>query len=404
MLQNKLKCHQGDGMLDVKTAFSAFDDNESGVVTSAEFAHALSQLGFNLSRTQLQILLRYLDSNNDGMIDYSEFLKFFAGTCHGQGIEELDLEAEQRQRIKDSNERLEVGVRESLKRLKVGPSLRRQFRRFDRDGSGGLEYGELADMVRMLGFNITSEQQDHLWKCMSGGDPQMGARVGYAGLESFVEGLNACGAHSTQAPVSAAERQRGGAVLRRLRRAADQRRVDIAAPFRLRMCSANTLDDEEIDINGFYDRVKQLDNGKVGDVLTRQESNGLFRGAIAVDAEAQQQQRGIVSARQVLEVFVDREDLLKKWKSKSGLRSADEHGYKVALVKVLERALGSPAEGLTTCDELVRTLRQLGFARGTGGAWQLGAVADLCIASGGAAGFGPSARVDWSVFVDLLFV
>ena len=54
---------------------------------------------------------------------------------------------------------IERALREKLRRLRVGPSLRRQFRRFDRAGGGTLTRREFARAVQALGMDLARRNE-----------------------------------------------------------------------------------------------------------------------------------------------------------------------------------------------------------------------------------------------------
>jgi hypothetical protein len=60
---------------DCEEAFSQFDTNGDGVITSGEFEHFVKEvLGLNLPKSELIKLWRMIDINNDGSINFAEFV------------------------------------------------------------------------------------------------------------------------------------------------------------------------------------------------------------------------------------------------------------------------------------------------------------------------------------------
>ena len=81
------------------------------------------------------------------MIQWSEFLDFFKRS--GSYIH--DTEATKKlKRAHKAAEELERALRKRLKRLQVGPSMRRQFRRFDKNKTGSLSRKEFVAMISSL--------------------------------------------------------------------------------------------------------------------------------------------------------------------------------------------------------------------------------------------------------------
>merc|ERR1712232_313139 len=63
----------------VRVAFQVWDRDGDGTVSKKELLRLLSQLCPGLSQTQCRALLDAMDSNNDGRIDYYEFVDFLFG-------------------------------------------------------------------------------------------------------------------------------------------------------------------------------------------------------------------------------------------------------------------------------------------------------------------------------------
>ncbi|TYZ62959.1 hypothetical protein PybrP1_008097 [[Pythium] brassicae (nom. inval.)] len=62
---------------DVKKAFVALDKDGNGRMSAAEFARVLESFNLVVSRDELDALMAQLDSNDDGVVDYTEFFARF---------------------------------------------------------------------------------------------------------------------------------------------------------------------------------------------------------------------------------------------------------------------------------------------------------------------------------------
>ena len=57
----------------MKTIFEEFDVNGNGIITVDELAAMVAKLGISFERRYLQALLRKIDTNNSGAVDFNEF-------------------------------------------------------------------------------------------------------------------------------------------------------------------------------------------------------------------------------------------------------------------------------------------------------------------------------------------
>lgn len=63
----------------LKAAFSYFDKDGSGTISRDELRVCLQSDDFTLSEEQINELLNGVDANNDGQIDYQEFITMMKG-------------------------------------------------------------------------------------------------------------------------------------------------------------------------------------------------------------------------------------------------------------------------------------------------------------------------------------
>jgi len=62
---------------DVKPAFAKFDKDGSGAIDKDELAELSKSLGFELSPEELELALKDLDLNGDGVVDLHEFKRWY---------------------------------------------------------------------------------------------------------------------------------------------------------------------------------------------------------------------------------------------------------------------------------------------------------------------------------------
>ena len=74
--------------LELKEAFKKFDVNNDGNLSPDELEAAIDEFGIGLSKLQMKVLMRDIDRDSDGKIDYSEFVERFSSMANSQRTEE----------------------------------------------------------------------------------------------------------------------------------------------------------------------------------------------------------------------------------------------------------------------------------------------------------------------------
>jgi len=67
----------------LRSAFTYFDKDGSGTISPDELRICLQSDDFTLSEEQINQLLQGVDKNNDGQIDYHEFIQMMKNTLDG---------------------------------------------------------------------------------------------------------------------------------------------------------------------------------------------------------------------------------------------------------------------------------------------------------------------------------
>ena len=60
---------------ELQYAFKVFDRNKNGYITSHELRSAMTNLGENLTTEEVEEMIKEADLDNDGQIDFDEFMK-----------------------------------------------------------------------------------------------------------------------------------------------------------------------------------------------------------------------------------------------------------------------------------------------------------------------------------------
>ena len=108
----------------IKQAWALFDNDNSGTIESSELKDVMRKLGLNPTPEELKDIIQDIDRDNDGSIDYNEFLRLMSTKLKDAQTEDELLEA---------------------------------FNVFDSAGKGCFGEAELTDVAMRLKCNFTPE-------------------------------------------------------------------------------------------------------------------------------------------------------------------------------------------------------------------------------------------------------
>ena len=112
-----------------KEAFSLFDKNGDGYISSDELGTVTRSLGLSPTESEVRDMISEVDADGSGTVDFQEFLAMMARKMNG-----MDGEVE----------------------------LREAFRVFDKDGNGFISSAELRHVMITLGEKLTNEEVDEM--------------------------------------------------------------------------------------------------------------------------------------------------------------------------------------------------------------------------------------------------
>merc|ERR1711871_827270 len=106
--------------------FHRMDRDANGVLDRREFERGIQELGFDISRRELDALMSYFDTNGSGRIGYQNFADFIEESSSRRGSNT--------RRSSRTLERIIEMVKEKARDGRF--DLHRPFRHFDRDNRG----------------------------------------------------------------------------------------------------------------------------------------------------------------------------------------------------------------------------------------------------------------------------
>ncbi|XP_058285449.1 calmodulin-like protein 3 [Hylobates moloch] len=112
-----------------KEAFSLFDKDGDGCITTRELGTVMRSLGQNPTEAELRDMMSEIDRDGNGTVDFPEFLGMMA------------------RKMKDTDNEEEI---------------REAFRVFDKDGNGFVSAAELRHVMTRLGEKLSDEEVDEM--------------------------------------------------------------------------------------------------------------------------------------------------------------------------------------------------------------------------------------------------
>ncbi|KAJ1978573.1 Calmodulin, partial [Dimargaris xerosporica] len=118
-------------MNEFKEAFTLFDKDGDGTITTKELGTVMRSLGQNPTEAELQDMINEVDADGNGTIDFAEFLTMMA------------------RKMKDADSEEEI---------------REAFKVFDKDGNGFISAAELRHVMTSLGEKLSEDEVDEMIK------------------------------------------------------------------------------------------------------------------------------------------------------------------------------------------------------------------------------------------------
>lgn len=122
-----------DNIAEFREAFSLFDKDGDGTITTQELGTVMRSLGQNPTEAELDELVEEVDADGSGTIDFNEF---------------LDLMAEKMRNFDTDEELMEV------------------FRSMDKNSNNSLTKDELKTVLKALGEQVNEQDIDAMMKIL----------------------------------------------------------------------------------------------------------------------------------------------------------------------------------------------------------------------------------------------
>jgi Ca2+-binding EF-hand superfamily protein len=191
--------------LSSREIFGIFDSNKDGKITNEEFMRTLDRLPLDLTEQQKNLLKREADINNDGNIDYQEFIHFVTDFVSNQpkpktntSVDVAGLVSYKRRPVsqikamdRSMNEFKEGSLEHAIYKLKLYiksnadsfTSMELTFQRLDEDGSGSLNELEFQLALDRLKLGLTKKQKEDL---MNISDKNSDGEISYLEFIDFI--------------------------------------------------------------------------------------------------------------------------------------------------------------------------------------------------------------------------
>ena len=137
-------------LVELKQAFSIFDKNGDGTISTKELGVVIRSLGFSPTDREIQEIIMEFDKDRSGALEFPEFLGLMAKKIYEQNAKEELFEAF-KVFDKDGNGLVSAAeLRHVLVNMPEKPEdeeVDEMIRYADLDGDGHIDYKEFVDML-----------------------------------------------------------------------------------------------------------------------------------------------------------------------------------------------------------------------------------------------------------------
>lgn len=135
----------------LEEAFNLFDKDGSGTISTSEFGMVLRAIGLNPSDQEINLLVKKLDKDGSGRLEFNEFRDFYKDY-----------------KTKHKNDR---------------EAIENAFKLFDRNGNGFIEAAELKAILSKCGQQLSDEEIEEM---IDVADVDKDGKINYKEFAKFI--------------------------------------------------------------------------------------------------------------------------------------------------------------------------------------------------------------------------
>ena len=133
----------------LKRLFLEFDEDQNGTISTNEFQKIFKKLGLPVNKSEVRKLMKKIDRDHDGLVDYGDFLSALNTNTAGSGAKSTRKLTEEMHRF--------LGRHTMTER-----SIKNMFKIADANGSGKLNRKEFARVIKSMGLRPRDNQVEEM--------------------------------------------------------------------------------------------------------------------------------------------------------------------------------------------------------------------------------------------------
>ncbi|GAA5801745.1 hypothetical protein HPULCUR_007197 [Helicostylum pulchrum] len=143
----------------LREAFNLYDKDKNGAINLQEFAEIVKSLEIVTDEKKIQSLVKEVDSNQDGHIDFNEFVNAMTSLL-GSTQQDNSLRKWSTYPIGGDDKKEKTYTRRMSKH--ESDELRLCFEKFDKNGDGQISVNELKEVMERLGEKLSENELNEM--------------------------------------------------------------------------------------------------------------------------------------------------------------------------------------------------------------------------------------------------